>query len=104
MDNQPAPISDEKVACINCRFARLVRMSPSDLRKQLTCRFLPPQNVIATGPNGPVLLGSGFATVTEHTWCFQFSRAESRAEVEGEHAPESTAKLIAGNGKSILNG
>lgn len=91
---------DNAVACIHCRFARLVRMSPSDLRKQLTCRLFPPQNVIATGPNGPILLGSGFATVAENQWCFQFSRAETREEIEAESAP----KLLNGDGKSILNG
>lgn len=45
-------------------------------------------------------MGSGFATVTDAQWCFQFSRAESREEIEGESAP----KLLDLNGKTILNG
>lgn len=99
MDSPPAPLDSQTVACAQCKFARRVRMSPNDLQKQLVCRFLPPQNIIGFTPQGPVLIGSGFAAVQENQWCFQFSRAASREEIEGESAP----KLLLNGEKTILN-
>lgn len=77
----------ENISCANCRFARRVRMSPHSLEKNLTCRFFPPQNVVMATNQGPQLIGSGFAVVSETMWCFQFRRAEG-LEVDSENPPE----------------
>lgn len=90
----------EKISCSNCRFARRVRMSPHSLEKNLTCRFFPPQNVVMATPQGPQLIGSGFAVVADTMWCFQFRRAENLAEIDGEDAP----KLVLDSIQSKLNG
>lgn len=85
MDNHPTP--NETISCSHCRFARRVLMSPQSLQRQLTCRFFPPQNVIAMTNQGPQLIGSGFAVVSDSMWCFQFRRAEG-LEIDSENPPE----------------
>lgn len=96
MDNQPAPL--DVISCAQCFFSRVVRVHPQSLEKVRVCKWGPPTPILAMTQNGPTLLPSTQAPVTDSQWCFQFRPAENMEEISGDAAP----KLLGGVGKTIL--
>lgn len=85
MQNQPAPIPATQIACVNCKFARRMRLDPSQITKTLICKRLPPTAVLIPQAGGfmPAAIS---APVPDHFFCFEFKPAEA-GEIDSEGPP-----------------
>lgn len=84
MDNQPAP---ELIACMNCKFSRLVRPAPTSLDRMRVCFFVPPTPIMAITREGPTLLPSTHPPVLNQDWCAQFKSRPAGEPEDHESAP-----------------